>query len=120
MIDCIIEWVAEERRAYLTNVGTNRTVVNDEAFEGRLQLRNNDQINLVSPWRGRGKEEIHIGYKLTVLGKDKILSRKRAKMLSDISEPVLPPDKTTTSLGAEENNVDEQSPMYGDPHQQVD
>ncbi|GJJ73105.1 hypothetical protein EMPS_05463 [Entomortierella parvispora] len=99
---CAIEWVAEERKAYLTNLSPGGTVVNDETFEGRLQLRNRDEIRLVVTSWETGKERIEVGYKFVQLSKGEIPSMKRVKNAPvDIPEPILQFGESST-LGGEE------------------
>ncbi|GJJ73106.1 hypothetical protein EMPS_05464 [Entomortierella parvispora] len=98
---CAIEWVAEERKAYLTNLSPSGTVVNDETFEGRFQLRNRDNIRLVVTSWERGKERTEVGYKFILLDKGETPSMKRVKNAPvDIPEPILQLGEAT--LGAEE------------------
>jgi len=110
-IDCVIEWVAEERKAYLTVLSTRHhtTSVNNATFDGRLQLRNNDRIQLVLV-DDKGKEKIEMGYKLNVLDRDTIPYMKRVKSAPvDIPEEVLQFARASISPAVEESNVGQES-----------
>ncbi|KAG0197832.1 Calcium-dependent protein kinase 4 [Mortierella sp. GBA30] len=60
---CTIEWVLAERKAYLKNLTTTGTHINDLRCEDRVQLRHNDKIYLVNyKAKKSGEEAICIGY----------------------------------------------------------
>ncbi|GJJ73169.1 hypothetical protein EMPS_05527 [Entomortierella parvispora] len=142
---CAIEWAPDERKAYITNDATNATEVNNEQFQGRLQLRNNDEIKLVSKaWDRSNKESITVGYKFNYMIKDDTTpAKKRVKSAPvDIPEPVLVFDTTMSPGGKEhqdeqanveeerkveenkkaesKNNVDEEPASHEHPHQEAD
>jgi len=111
-----------EKKAYLTSLSRNGTLVNDEPFEGRLQLRDEDVIRIVNTIEEIGRERIRLSYQFLVLDKETIPAKKRAKSEPvDIPEPILQFNAAAAAsptVGG--SSGDEQDGIYGQSYQQGD
>lgn len=116
----------------------NGTVVNNEPFEGRIQLRNTDVIRIINTIEEPGRERIRLSYRLIIQDKETIPAMKRVKNAPvNIPEPILQfgPEAAASPIVGEssgdeqdedhkqshqQHEEDDQETLYGHSHQQED